>query len=101
MPRPAPLYCLGGCLFIQIMWSRSGCPTLFRMSSTPKGGKVYPSILLHRRYRGCQRQCWSTVLRSAHGTVRGKPEVPAHSVPALAIAVTLTPLSYARILLQI
>jgi len=44
MPAPAILYSLGGCLFVQTMWSLSGRKAPFRISSTPKGGTVYPGV---------------------------------------------------------
>lgn len=44
MPGPAILYSMGGCLFVQTMWSLSGRPAPFRLSSTPKGGKVHPGV---------------------------------------------------------
>jgi hypothetical protein len=44
MPGPAILYSLGGVLFVITMWSLSGRPAPFRISSTPKGGVVHPGV---------------------------------------------------------
>lgn len=44
LPGPALLYCLGGSIFILTMWSLSGRRAPFRISSTPKGGEVYPGV---------------------------------------------------------
>lgn len=44
MPAPAILYCLGGSVFIITMWSLSGRKAPFRISSTPKGGVVFPGV---------------------------------------------------------
>jgi len=44
MPAPAILYCLGGILFTITMWSVSGKPAPFRISSTGKGQKVHPGV---------------------------------------------------------
>jgi hypothetical protein len=44
MPGPAILYSLGGALFAITMWSLSGRKAPFRISSTPKGGEVYPGV---------------------------------------------------------
>ncbi|EXJ83303.1 hypothetical protein A1O1_06922 [Capronia coronata CBS 617.96] len=44
LPAPALLYCLGGSIFILTMWSLSGRKAPFRISSTPKGGEVYPGV---------------------------------------------------------
>ncbi|KIX08200.1 uncharacterized protein Z518_02856 [Rhinocladiella mackenziei CBS 650.93] len=44
MPGPAILFCLGGSIFIITMWSLSGRKAPFRISSTPKGGDVYPGV---------------------------------------------------------
>jgi len=44
MPGPAILYCLGGILFAITMWSVSGKPAPFRISSTGKGQKVHPGV---------------------------------------------------------
>ncbi|EXJ87135.1 hypothetical protein A1O3_04093 [Capronia epimyces CBS 606.96] len=44
LPAPALLYGLGGSIFILTMWSLSGRKAPFRISSTPKGGEVYPGV---------------------------------------------------------
>lgn len=44
MPAPAILYCLGGSVFIITMYSLTGRKAPFRISSTPKGGDVYPGV---------------------------------------------------------
>ena len=44
MPGPAILYCIGGSLFIITMFSLTGRKAPFRISSTPKGGDVYPGV---------------------------------------------------------
>ena len=44
MPAPAILYSLGGCLLIITIWSLAGWKAPFRISSTPRGGKVYPGV---------------------------------------------------------
>jgi hypothetical protein len=44
MPGPAILYSMGGVLFAITMWSLSGRKAPFRISSTPKGGEVYPGV---------------------------------------------------------
>ena len=44
MPGPAILFSMGGCLFLLTAWSMSGKKAPFRISSTPKGGTVYPGV---------------------------------------------------------
>ncbi|OCT50127.1 hypothetical protein CLCR_07138 [Cladophialophora carrionii] len=44
MPAPAILYCIGGSVFALTMWSLSGKRAPFRISSTEKGGEVYPGV---------------------------------------------------------
>ncbi|KAG9783079.1 hypothetical protein KCU88_g3144, partial [Aureobasidium melanogenum] len=44
LPGPALLFALGGSIFIITMWSLSGRRAPFRISSTPKGGEVYPGV---------------------------------------------------------
>ncbi|KIW70410.1 hypothetical protein PV04_02682 [Phialophora macrospora] len=44
MPAPALLYCIGGCVFALTMWSLAGKRAPFRISSTEKGGEVYPGV---------------------------------------------------------
>lgn len=44
MPGPAILFCIGGCIFIITVWSELNRPAPFRISSTPKGGKVHPGV---------------------------------------------------------
>ncbi|KAK5449351.1 hypothetical protein LTS15_008894 [Exophiala xenobiotica] len=44
MPAPAILYCVGGSVFILTMYSLTGRKAPFRISSTPKGGEVYPGV---------------------------------------------------------
>jgi len=44
MPGPAILYCLGGPIFFETMWSMAGRPAPFRLSSTNKGEKVKPGV---------------------------------------------------------
>jgi len=44
MPGPAILYCLGGSILIITIWSDLKRPAPFRISSTPKGGKVHPGV---------------------------------------------------------
>ncbi|OAP56249.1 hypothetical protein AYL99_09428 [Fonsecaea erecta] len=42
MPAPALLYCIAGSVFLLTMWSLAGRKAPFRISSTEKGGVVYP-----------------------------------------------------------
>lgn len=44
LPAPALLLCLGGGIFFVTMWSMSGRPAPFRISSTAKGEKLYPGV---------------------------------------------------------
>jgi hypothetical protein len=44
MPGPSILYCLGGCILVISIWSELDRPAPFRISSTPKGGKVLPGV---------------------------------------------------------
>ncbi|KIW19072.1 hypothetical protein PV08_03362 [Exophiala spinifera] len=44
MPGPAILYCIGGSVFLITMYSLTGRKAPFRISSTPKGGDVYPGV---------------------------------------------------------
>ena len=44
MPGPAILYCLGGPMFLETMWSMAGRPAPFRISSTNKGDMVKPGV---------------------------------------------------------
>lgn len=44
LPGPGLLFALGGSVFIITMWSLSGRRAPFRISSTPKGGEVYPGV---------------------------------------------------------
>ena len=42
LPAPALLFCIGGCIFALTMYSLAGWKAPFRISSTEKGGEVYP-----------------------------------------------------------
>jgi hypothetical protein len=44
MPAPAILYGIGGSVFVITMWSLAGKKAPFRISSTEKGGEVYPGV---------------------------------------------------------
>ena len=44
MPAPALLYCIGGSVFVLTMFSLAGWKAPFRLSSTEKGGVVYPGV---------------------------------------------------------
>lgn len=44
LPAPSILISFGGCMFVQTIWSIKGWPAPFRVSSTPKGGKVPPGV---------------------------------------------------------
>lgn len=44
MPGPSILYCVGGCILLISTWSELDRPAPFRISSTPKGGKVLPGV---------------------------------------------------------
>ncbi|KIY02288.1 uncharacterized protein Z520_02426 [Fonsecaea multimorphosa CBS 102226] len=42
MPAPALLFCIAGSVFLLTVWSLAGWKAPFRISSTEKGGVVYP-----------------------------------------------------------
>ena len=44
MPAPALILCIGGCVLIITIYSLAGIKAPFRISSTEKGGEVYPGV---------------------------------------------------------
>lgn len=44
MPGPSILFCMGGSILLLTIWSDLSRPAPFRISSTPKGGKVNPGV---------------------------------------------------------